>query len=193
MDLGVKKLITLSNGKYKKPFSAPKLEEKIKTTQRKLNRRQKGSKSWLKTKAFLGKLFKKLKNKRQDYLHKLSTLLVKNYDTIYVENLNIKGMSKSAKGTIEKPGKNVKAKSGLNRSILSQGWSMLLKMLDYKAMWSDKEIIRVDPKRSSMECSRCGFTHKNNRHREKFLCKSCNFTLDADWNAARNILARGLA
>lgn len=193
LDLGTKKLITLSNGKYFKPFTCLSLEQKIKTAQRSLSRRIKGSKSWLKTKAFLGKLYRKLKNKRQDYLHKVSTYLVRSYDLICVENLNIKGMSKSSKGTLENPGKNVKQKSGLNRSILGQGWSILLRMLDYKALWSSKEIKGVDPKNTSRECSRCGFTHKHNRHGLRFKCLGCGFSLDADWNAARNVLARGLA
>lgn len=193
IDLGTKKLITLSNGKYFRPFSAPKLEQKIKTTQRKLARRIKGSKSWLKTKAYLGKLFRKLRNKRQDYLHKISTYLIRSFDLICVENLNIKGMSKSAKGTLENPGKNVKAKSGLNRSILGQGWYLLLQMIDYKALWSSKEIVKVDPKNTSQECSICGFTYKHNRKGINFKCLECGFKLDADWNAARNILARGLA
>ena len=103
-------------------------------------------------------------------------------------------MTKSAKGTLEKPGKSVKAKSGLNRSILKEGWYMFLRMLEYKYDWYGKEFIKVDPKFTSQICSKCGFKSKKNRKSQsKFECINCGFKINADHNAAINILARGLA
>ena len=198
IDLGTVRLATSSKNHVKKSFKEVKyvkeLNRKIKTKQRELSRKELRSSNWLKAKATLQKLHLKLKDKRQDRLHKFSTMLVTNFDTIVVEDLKIKNMTKSAKGTLEKPGKNVKAKSGLNRSILKEGWYMFLRMLEYKSDWYGKEFIKVDPKFTSQICSKCGFKSKKNRKSQsKFECINCGFKINADHNAAINILARGLA
>jgi len=102
-------------------------------------------------------------------------------------------MTRSAKGTIDKPGKMVKQKSGLNRSILKQGWNILLTMLEYKCNWYGKIFIKVDPKFTSQTCSSCGYVSKKNRRSQKsFKCISCGFVRNADRNAAKNILNKGL-
>ena len=194
LDLGVKRLATTSNKKYKKPFKAESLERKIKTKQRELSRKKLRSKRWEKCKHELKKLHLKLKNKRRDYLHKYTTYLVKNHDFIAVEDLKIKNMTKSSKETLFEPGKNVKQKSGLNRSILGQGWFILLNMLDYKCKWYGKKLVKVDPKYTSQTCSVCGYKSRDNRKSQScFKCCSCGFKINADQNASRNILARGLA
>jgi len=193
LDLGTVRLATTSNNKYKKPFKVEELEKKLKTKQRELARRTRGGENWKKTKYTLGKIFRKIRNKRQDYLHKYSTYLVKSHDLIVVEDLRIKNMAKSAKGTMEKPGKNVKAKSGLNRSMLNQGWNILLSMLEYKCNWYGKKFIKVDPRYTSQTCSRCGHVKRTNRKSQSlFLCGKCKFRLNADQNASRVILQRGL-
>jgi len=198
IDLGTVRLATSNKNHVKKSFNNLKyvrdLNRRIKTKQRELARKDKGSSNWLKAKATLQKLHLKLKNKRRDRLHKFSTMLVTNFDTIVVEALKTKNMTKSAKGTLKKPGKNVKQKSGLNRSILKEGWSIFLNMLEYKCDWYDKEFIRVNPKFTSQICSECGFKSKKNRKSQsKFECNKCGFKINADHNAAKNILARGLA
>jgi len=120
--------------------------------------------------------------------------LVESYDFIAAEDLKVKNMTKSAKGTLAKPGKNVKAKSGLNRSILSQGWSIFLKMLEYKSDWYGKRLVKVDPRYTSQTCNKCGYVSKKNRKSQaKFVCGSCWLKINADLNAARVILQRGLA
>jgi len=84
--------------------------------------KKRGSNNWKKQKREIAKLHHIIRNVRQDFLHKLSTDISKNHAKVYVEELQIRNMSASAKGTVEQPGRNVRAKSGLNKSILDQGW-----------------------------------------------------------------------
>ncbi|MDE0302358.1 MAG: transposase, partial [Gammaproteobacteria bacterium] len=108
------------------------------------------------------------------------------YDVAYVEKLNIRGMTKSARGTKQKPGKNVGAKSGLNRQILASAWGTLELCLSYKM-----EVRHVDPAYTSQTCHRCGHVDKDNRKDSDFKCTACGHTDDADVNAALNVLAFG--
>jgi len=201
LDLGTKRLVTRStDGKYKKSFfkskGTKKLIASIKKTQRHLAKQKKNSNSWFKTKYTLGKLNRKLANKRYDRLQKFSTKLVKGkykngklirkgYDFIAVEDLQTQRMTKSNRGT----GRNVQAKAKLNSSILNEGWSEFVRMLEYKCKWYGKTLKKVDPAYTSQMCSACGYTdHKNRRSQEEFKCQVCGFELNADWNAAKNIL-----
>jgi putative transposase len=113
---------------------------------------------------------------------------------VVLEDLKISNMSKSAKGNVEKPGKNVKAKSGLNKAILDQGWFEFRRQIEYKLNWSGGERILVNPKNTSRKCSVCGHISKENRKTQsKFSCIECGHAQNADLNAARNILAAGHA
>ena len=91
-------------------------------------------------------------------------------------------MTKSAKGTVEKPGRKVKQKSWLNKSSLRQGWHKFSSILEYKANWSNKVVLYVDPKNTSLICSKCDHLDKNSRNKEDFNCTSCNYSIDADLN-----------
>lgn len=105
-------------------------------------------------------------------------------------------MSKSAKGTVEEPGKNVKAKSGLNKSILDQGWHEFQRQLGYKLDWAGGRLILVNPKNTSRCCPRCGHTSKENRKTQaQFKCVSpnCGYTENADLVGAINVLRAGHA
>ncbi len=120
---------------------------------------------------------------------------MRDYDLISLEALKIKNMTKSAKGTKDKPGKNVKAKSGLNRSILEQGWGMFRQRLTDKAINATVPvtIVAINPAYTSLRCSECGYTDKKNRESQAlFCCLSCGYTDNADVNAAKNIIAAGL-
>jgi len=197
IDLGTVRFATGNKGQIKKSFLKVKgvdsLIRKIKTNQRELARRQKFSCNWMKTKSKLGKFHRQLANKRKDFHHKFSTMLVKNHDLIVVEDLKTSNMTRSAKGTLSKPGKNVKQKSGLNRSILSQGWYSFISMLNYKCDWYGKTLVKINPKFTSQICSCCGYKHKwNRKSQSEFVCGKCNMEMNADVNAARNILKRGL-
>jgi len=193
VDLGIKKLITTSNGEVFNPKNSFKANQpKLARLQRKLKRKMKFSQNWKKLNLKINKLHHHIANIRHDYLHKVTTTLSKNHAMIAVEDLKVANMSKSASGTIENKGKNVKAKSGLNKSILDQGWSMLVEMLDYKQQWRGGLLVKVDPKYTSQTCSSCGHVAKENRQTQaKFECVECGYVANADLNASRNILAVG--
>jgi len=162
--------------------------------QRSLSRKKKFSNNWKKQKSKLQHFQKHIADMRKDSLHKSSTTLAKNHGTIVMEKLKTVNMSKSAKGTVDNPGKNVKAKAGLNRSILDQGWHMFQTQLSYKLGWYGGKLILVDPKYTSQKCSLCGHTDAGNRKSQgSFVCLSCGHSENADLNAAKNILAAGLA
>jgi len=108
-----------------------------------------------------------------------------------VEDLNVKGMSASAAGTVETPGRKVRQKSGLNRSLLDQGWSAFLRMLEYKADGSGGRVVRIPPQYTSQTCAVCGHVSPENRTTQAlFRCVSCGHAENADLNAARNILTQ---
>ncbi len=160
--------------------------------QRKLARRKRFSSNWKKTKLKIQRLHFYIANVRKDFLHKTSTQLAKSHSLIVMEKLKTKGMTRSAKGTKENPGKNVKAKSSLNRSILDQGWQMFQQFLSYKLNWRGGELILIPPQNTSLKCRICGHISKENRiNQEEFQCINCGHTENADLNASINILAEG--
>jgi len=166
------------------------LEKRKKIQQKRLSKKQKRSNNFKKQNKKVAKISSKISNIRKDFLHKVSTNLVKNHNQIKLEKLNVKNMTKSAKGDSENHGKNVKQKSGLNREILNQGWYNFQTFLEYKSIWFDSKIEYVDPKFTSQTCSKCGNIKKENRNGSKFNCLSCGFSQDADINAAINILRK---
>ena len=197
IDMGVKRFLTLSDGSFIKSLEErlKPLENKISLLQRRIKHKVKGSNNIKKAYLKLALLHKRKADIRNNFLHQVSTLLVKNHDLIVIEDLKIKNMSKSAKGTIENPGKNVKAKSGLNRSILNEAWHKFFTYLEYKLKLKGGILIKVDPKHTSQTCIQCGHISKDNRkEQEIFKCVKCGYEAHADVNAAQNILKRaGLA
>ena len=193
VDLGVAKLITTSDGQVFEPKNSFKANQfKLAKLQRKLRKKTKFSQNWKKLNQKINKLHHHIANIRHDYLHKITTTLSKSHAMIVVEDLKVANMSKSVSGTLENKGRNVKAKSGLNKSILDQGWSMLVGMLDYKQKWRGGLLVKVDPRYTSQKCSSCGHIAKENRQTQtKFECVACDFVANADLNASRNILAVG--
>lgn len=130
---------------------------------------------------------------RQDWLHKESTALADRHALIAIEDLRIKNMSASAKGTAEAPGKRVAQKAGLNRSILDQGWFEFARQLEYKLAWRGGQLLRVPPAYTSQACACCGHVAAESRKKERFTCVACGHASHADINAAKNILAAGHA
>jgi putative transposase len=129
-------------------------------------------------------------NLRRHQLDALSTRLAKSHGTVVVEDLNVRGMSRSARGTVEKPGSNVRAKAGLNRSLADQGFGVLRRMLEYKCRWYGSRLV-VAPRffPSSKRCSGCGVVCAELRLEERvFRCVACGLCLDRDLNAARNLV-----
>jgi len=195
VDLGVKKFACLSDGKiYPAKNSFKQKQKSLANLQRALSKKRQNSNNFKKLKQRINKLHTKIANIRSDYLHKVSTDISKNHALVVLENLKVSNMSKSAKGSIEEPGKNVSAKSGLNRSILDQGWHGFKSMLSYKVEKYGGELVLVDPKYTSQKCHVCGHTAQNNRlSQSDFVCQNCGHSENADMNAAINILAAGHA
>ncbi len=128
-----------------------------------------------------------------DFLHNTSTVISQNHAPIVLEDLSVKSMSKSARGTVEKPGRNVRAKSGLNRSILDQGWGELRRQLEYKQTRRGGMVIAIDPRNTSGRCHSCGHVAAQNRKTQAaFLCVQCGHAADADVNVARPTAEREL-
>ena len=175
------------------PKSCGKLRDRIKVLQKRLRLKKKCSKSWYSLQNEIRKLHTKIARIRRDFLHKISTKLAKNHGLVTLEDLKIKNMSKSAKGDAEEHGRNVKAKAGLNREILFQGWGIFAEMLKYKCQWNGSEFELVNPRMTSRRCSQCLFESKDNRKGKVFLCLSCGYKEDADVNAAKNINMAGRA
>ena len=193
IDMGVVRFATLSNGEYFAPLNAFKTYKgKLAKLQRQLKNKIKFSKNWQKLQAKIAKLHHKIANCRKDFLHKISNTISKNHAMIYIEDLQVSNMSKSAKGTVEAPGTNVAQKSGLNRAILDQGWGEFRRQLDYKAQWQGGVLVAVPPHNTSRTCPCCGHIDKENRPTQsKFECVECGHTENADVVGALNILERG--
>lgn len=195
VDLGVKKLATLSNGFYVSGIEAFRGHlKKLAKLQKKLAKKRKFSRNWQKIKAQITQLHSTIADVRHDLLHKFSRYLSKNHAIVVFEDLKIKNMTRSAKGTFESPGRNVKQKSGLNKAILDQGWSMLVDWTNYKQKWRGGETLKVAPHGTSQTCAKCGHQHHDNRQTQSvFKCLKCDHTNNADLNASINIEAAGHA
>lgn len=195
LDAGVAKLATLSDGTVFEPVNSfQKNQKTLARLQRQLSRKVKFSNNWQKQKRKIQRLHSRIANIRRDYLHKVTTTVSKNHAMIVIEDLKVSNMSKSAAGTVSQPGRNVRAKSGLNRSILDQGWYEMHRQLEYKQLWRGGQVLAVPPAYTSQRCACCGHTAKENRlSQSKFRCQVCGYTANADVNGARNILAAGHA
>lgn len=195
VDLGIAKFAALSDGTHIEPTHPFRtLENKLSRSQRCLSRKKKFSSNWKKQKKKIQDIHRKIANVRRDFLHKASTYLSNNHALIVVEDLKITNMSKSAKGSLESPGTCVKAKSGLNKSILDQGWGEFRRQLAYKLEWLGGSFLKINPRYTSQCCNKCGYTAKENRPTQAiFQCHQCHHEENADTNAARNILAAGHA
>ena len=197
VDRNVGQATDSEGGVYEMPDD-PKLDANIKRKQRgaeKARRRSRASGKPMSNRGRrvcgqLKKLQRRKKRRRENANHQASRKLADAAHTVVLEDLDVANMTKSAKGTAEEPGTNVKQKSGLNREILNTGWGQLERNLDYKA----GRVLKVDAAYTSQTCSACGHISKENRRTQAtFKCVACGFKANADHNAALNILERGLA
>ncbi len=193
IDLGVANFAALSNGITYDPIHAyRKHQDKLVRAQRALARKVKFSENWKRQKRGIQRLHHKIACCRSDFLHKTSTAISENQAMVFVEDLSVRNMSRSAAGTLDQPGRNVRAKAGLNRSILDQGWSEFVRQLDYKLQWKGGWLVRVPAPYTSQTCSSCGHVSPDNRKNQAvFHCRACGHKEHADINAAKNIRARG--
>ena len=193
IDMGITRFATVSDGTVVEPLNSFKKHQKrLKRYQRIMARKQKFSNNWRKTKARITRIHVRIGNARRDFLHKASTTISKNHAVVFVEDLQVRNMSRSAAGTIEKPGRNVRAKSGLNRSILDQGWGEFRRQLEYKLAWAGGVLIPVPAHHTSQTCPECGHVSPDNRLTQaQFACVECEYENNADLVGALNVLERG--
>jgi len=175
IDMGVNHFVADSNDNFiENPRHFLKHERKLRIENRSLSRKNKGSSRWKKQVKKLSLLHHTIANVRKDFLHKESTMLSKQYHTVYLEDLSIKNMSKN---------------KNLSKHILDCGWGMFRTMLEYKT-----NVFAVNPKYTSQTCNECGKKDAKNRlSQSEFVCISCGHVSNADTNAAKNILSKGIA
>ena len=150
------------------------------------------SNNWKKAKARVQKIHTGIANARKDFLRKTTTAVSKNYALVCIVDLQIRNMSMSSKGDSEQPWKQVAQKSGLNRSILDQGWGEFRRQLAYKIAWQGGMLLAVAPHHTSQTCPCCEHVSKDNRQSQAtFLCVDCGYENHADVVGAINVLARG--
>ena len=180
IDLGLKDLVITSDGKkYSSNKFIKRYSKKLANAQRHLSRKKKGSNSWNMQRTKVAKIHEKIHNCRFDKLHKISADLIRNYDVICCEDLNVKGMQRNHR---------------LAQSISDASWGEFLSMLTYKAVMNDKQVVKIGryyP--SSKTCHCCGWVKEDLTLRDReWTCPSCGEILDRDVNAAMNILSEGL-
>jgi transposase len=155
--------------------------------ERKLARARRGSNRRGHVRLALARLRARQTDRRKDWAEKSSTDLARRFDIVRVENLNIRGMTRSARGTAGAPGQNVRQKAGLNREIMRSGWGLLVRRLEDKA---PGRVEKINPAFTSQRCSACGHVDAKSRESQaRFVCTACGFACNADVNAARNIAA----
>ncbi len=179
LDLGLKDFVITSDGdKYANNKYTKKYAKKLKIAQQHLSRKVKKSNRYIKQRTKVARIHKKITNSRVDNLHKVSTKLIKDYDLIVIEDLNVKGMVKNKK---------------LSKHISDVSWGKFVTMLTYKSEWNYKLLIKIDrfyP--SSKTCNCCGYINKSLELIDRnWVCPSCDAELDRDINASKNILSEG--
>ncbi|MEV6268652.1 transposase [Kribbella sp. NPDC051936] len=195
VDRGVTVSAALSTGEL---LSCPGLsaqeQGRTKHLQRKFARAKRGSNRRARTRIAIARLKVRESDRRKNWAEQITTDLARRFDVIRVEDLRIRNMTKSARGTRGLPGRNVRQKAGLNRGILAQAWGLLVRRLDHKARG---RVERVNPAYTSQACSACGHVAPENRESQAvFRCVACRHEANADVNAAVNIandLAAGRA
>jgi putative transposase len=195
IDMGITRFATMSDGTFLAPLNSFKRHEaRLRRGQRAMRRKTKFSNNWKKAQARIQRIHARIGNARRDYLHKATTTISQNHAMVCIEDLQVRNMSKSAKGSAEQPGKQVRAKSGLNKSILDQGWFEFRRQLDYKLAWNGGWLIAVPPQNTSRTCPYCGHVSKDNRQTQaRFECVGCGFEEHADVVGAINVLRAGHA
>jgi putative transposase len=188
IDRGVAVSAALSTGDLLRcPGLAARERIGLRRRQRTLARARRGSNRRGRVKHAIARLRARETDRRKDWAEKVSTDLARRFDVIRVEDLQIGNMTRSAKGTRENPGRNVRAKAGLNRGILGSGWGLLVRRLQDKA---PGRVEKVRPAFTSQRCSACGQVDRGSRESQAvFRCTACGFACHADVNAAKNIAA----
>ncbi len=192
VDRGVTVAVALSTGQMTSPAKlGGKEAERLLRLQRQLARAQKGSNRRGRVKTQVARIKAREADRRGDWVEKTSTDLSRRFDVIRVEDLHTAGMTRSARGTIAEPGRNVRAKAGLNRGILANGWGALVARLEDKA---PGRVEKVNPAYTSLTCNACKHIARESRKNQAdFECVACGHQDNADVNAARTVAERSTA
>lgn len=191
LDCGVHVLAATSEGQLiANPRFLQRARLVVERFQRVVSRRKRGGKNRRKAVRLLARAHERVKSARRDFLHKTSRKIVNSTDTVALEALDVRSMTRSAKGTLEEPGRNVRAKAGLNRALLDASFGLLRQMIVAKAEEAARTVVEVDPRFSSQECARCANVAAESRRRRRYLCIGCGFSVHADVNAALVIRRR---
>jgi putative transposase len=159
---------------------------------KRVSRRKKGSKNRLRAQRDLRRFKARIVRRRRDANHKMTTAVVRRCDVLYLEDLKLRKMTASARGTVDEPGTNVAQKAGLNGAILDVSPGETRLQFEYKMRRRGGAVLYVNPARTSQRCAECGHVDPNNRiDRDRFECVRCGHAACADHNAGRNILHLG--
>jgi transposase len=188
IDRGIAVSAALSTGHLlHAPGLTARERSRLRRLEKKLARAQQGSKRRGRVRVAIARLKVRETDRRKDWAEKLSTDLACRFDVIRVEDLKISNMTRSAKRSAERPGRNIRAKAGLNRGIMRSGWGLLVRRLEDKA---PGRVEKINPAYTSQTCSGCGHRDPESRESQsRFRCRACGLTVHADVNAARNIAA----
>ncbi|HTU58542.1 MAG TPA: transposase [Polyangiales bacterium] len=199
LDLGVANVLADSEGRLvANPRHLARAQKRLARAQRTAARRkpkrgQPASSNYRKATRKLALLHRKVRRQRADMQHVLTHHYANSHGTVVIEDLRVRAMSSSARGTQQQPGARVRQKAGLNKAILDVGWHALRRQLSYKCERSGAKLLVVDPRYSSQQCPSCGVIDKQSRPTQAlFVCVACGYRAHADVNAAQNILARGV-
>ena len=192
IDVGVEHLATDSGGRhYANARIGDERARRLRRAQRALARCRRGSKRRHKIRKQLAREQRALRNARTTHLHDVANAIVRSASTIFVEDLRIKNITRSTKGTLDAPGTNVRQKAGLNRALADAAPGRLISMIAYKAESTGGRMIKVDPRNTSKTCSSCGTVAPKALSVRRHVCP-CGADMHRDHNAAINILERGL-
>src|SRR5215213_127992 len=173
------------------PASLARIEAAKRQAQRVLSRRKRGSKRYARQRRRIARLQARAGRIRCDFHHRAARDIARRFGVAALEDLRIKTMTASASGSGSEPGRMVRQKAGLNRSILNQGWGAFDRILAYKMEERGGRIVKIDPAFTSLICSACGVVDARSRKSQAaFECIACGHRDNADRNAAKNILRR---
>ena len=194
VDFGIVRFASMSDGTHSALPDTASLDARKKFLQRQLRHKKKFSGNWKKLQTKIAKVVRRITNIRMNHRHQFTNTLTKNHGVVFSGDLSVRNMSASAAGTIEKPGKNVKQKAGLNRAILAQGWGEVNRQLCYKMQWRGGLHVLVPERNTSRTCLCCGHVSAENRKTQaEFVCVECGFMANADFVGALNIREAGYA
>ena len=192
IDVGVNHLATDSEGRhYANVRPLDKRQKELRRAARALSRSLRGSRRRKKAIAKLQRIQRIIRNHRKTHLHDVANAIVRSGSTIVVEDLKLKNMTRSAKGTVAEPGKNVRQKAGLNRVLQDAAPGRLIAMIAYKAESAGGKVVKIDPRNTSRTCSACSVIDASQLSRTRYRCR-CGLNLQRDHNAAINIRERGI-